>query len=272
VSQRRVMFIGAHPDDADLSFGGTALQLVRAGHLVKFVSMTNGDTGHFQMSRKETAARRKLEAEASGRTCGLVEYEVMDNNCGLEPTVANREKILRVIRRFQPDIVLTNRTCDYHPDHRATAQLVMDTAYIVTVPHNCEDTPIPPQVPVYGYCYDSFEDPRPHRPDAAVSIDSVVDDKLNLLRCHPSQFYEWLPWNKGFKDFDVNKLTPEQERNFLLEHWFGRHIEAAQKARKVLCEIYGEEAGNKVQYAESFEFSPYGRQCSIEEFRRLLLP
>lgn len=272
MNQRRILFVGAHPDDPDLSFGGTALQLVRAGHLVKFVSMTNGDTGHHRMSRQETAACRKLEAEASGRTCGLVEYEVMNINCGLEPSVVNREKILRVIRRFQPDIVLTHRLCDYHPDHRATAQLVMDTAYIVTVPHNCEDTPIPPKTPVYGFSFDRFQDPRPHRPDAAVSIDSVLDDKLNLLRCHPSQFYEWLPWNKGLKDFDVRKLTPEQERSFLLENWFGRHLVAAQQAREVLCEIYGEEAGNKVQYAETFEFSPYGRHCSIAEFRQLLLP
>jgi len=272
VSKRRVIFIGAHPDDADLCFGGTALQLVKGGHLVKFVSVTNGDTGHHLLSRAETAAARKLEAEASGRTCGLVEYEVMDNPCGLEPTVINREKVLRVIRRFQPDLVITHRTCDYHPDHRATAQLVMDTAYIVTVPHNCEDTPIPPKVPVYGCSFDQFQDPRPHRPDAAVSIDSVVDQKLDLLRCHPSQFYEWLPWNQGKKDFDVSKLSAEEERNFLLDSWFPRHLAAAEQARQTLCEIYGEEKGNKVQYAESFEYSPYGQQCGIDEFRRLLLP
>lgn len=272
MNQRRVLFVGAHPDDPDILFGGTALQLAKAGHLVKFVSMTNGDTGHHLLSRKETAAKRKLEAEASGRVCGLVEYEVMDLNCGLEPSVENREKILRIIRRFQPDIVISHRTCDYHPDHRATAQLVSDTAYIITVPHYCEDTPIPDQVPVYGFSFDQFQDPRPHRPDAAVAIDSVIEEKLNMFRCHPSQFFEWLAWNKGFKDFDVSKLTPEQERQWLLDNWFKSQQIAAGLARPVLCEIYGEKAGAQVHYAETFEYSPYGRQCSIAEFRKLLLP
>ena len=135
MSKKRIIYIGAHPDDADIMFGGTATKLCKAGHIVKFLSVTNGDTGHHSLSRAETAKRRKEEARCSAKVCGLLEYEVMDNNCGLEPSVANREKVLRVIRKFAPDLVVTHRLSDYHPDHRATAQLVLDTAYIVTVPH-----------------------------------------------------------------------------------------------------------------------------------------
>ena len=271
MSKKRIIYIGAHPDDADIMFGGTATKLCKAGHIVKFLSVTNGDTGHHSLSRAETAKRRKEEARCSAKVCGLLEYEVMDNNCGLEPSVANREKVLRVIRKFAPDLVVTHRLSDYHPDHRATAQLVLDTAYIVTVPHYCEDTPIPEKTPVYAYSYDHFKDPRPFRADAAVEIDSVIEEKMNMFRCHSSQFFGWLAWNQGLKDFDVSKLSTEEEHQHLLR-WFERFETAADLARPILVETYGAEQGAKVKYAETFEFSEYGHHCSMEEFRKLFQP
>ena len=62
MQQRRILYIGAHPDDADILFGGTAYQLTHAGHLVKFISVTNGDTGHQTLSRKQTAAVRPVSS------------------------------------------------------------------------------------------------------------------------------------------------------------------------------------------------------------------
>ncbi len=63
--QRRYLVFGAHPDDPDLRFGGTAIQLIRAGHMVKFVSLTNGCRGHYAMDGKELARRRYAETQAS---------------------------------------------------------------------------------------------------------------------------------------------------------------------------------------------------------------
>ena len=94
MEQKRIMFIGAHPDDADILCGGTALKLAGAGHVVKFVSVTNGDTGHHILPREETARIRKGEAKASAAYAGLYEYEVMDNPCGIEASVENRRKVL----------------------------------------------------------------------------------------------------------------------------------------------------------------------------------
>ena len=159
--QKRIIFIGAHPDDCELCFGGTAVRLARAGHLVKYVSCCNGDKGHLTMPGPESLA--------SCRIGGISEYENLGvPDCELMPTLELRQRIIRIIRQFTPDLVISHRLCDYHADHRAAGQLVQDAAYLVMVPHCCPDTPSPPQNPVFACCYDEFTDPRPFRIDAAI--------------------------------------------------------------------------------------------------------
>jgi LmbE family N-acetylglucosaminyl deacetylase len=120
-----ILAFGAHPDDADLVFGGTALKLIAAGHKVKFVSVANGDCGHFSMKPAELAKRRYEEAQASAKIAGLTEYQILPNSdCTLEASLENREQVVSIIREFKPDVVISHRINDYHADHRATAQLV----------------------------------------------------------------------------------------------------------------------------------------------------
>lgn len=271
MEKKRILFIGAHPDDADILCGGMALKLAKAGHIVKFVSATNGDTGHQAMSREETARVRKIEAESSAKYAGLYEYEVMDHPCGLEATVENRRKILRIIRRFAPDVVISHRTCDYHPDHRATAQLVQDCAYVCMVPHFCEDTPIPEVAPVFALSYDAFQDPRPIRADAVVEYDSVLEEKITMCAHHKSQFFEWLPWTMGNKTVLETGMTEEEKRNSILSI-LSRFEKAANNARQRIIEVYGEDKGSKIRYAEIFEQSPYSRVVPLDEFQKLLEP
>lgn len=270
MSTKRLLFFGAHPDDCDILCGGTAIQWSKAGHKVKFVSVTNGDTGHQTLSRMETAVRRKAEAEAAGRIAGI-EYQVLDHCCGLEASISNRYELMRIVREFRPDVVISHRLCDYHPDHRATAQLVLDTAYIVMVPHYCEETPIPEQTPVYAFSYDRFMEPRSHRTDAIVEFDSVLDRKLAMFHCHASQYYEWLPWSEGIRNFDVAKLSEEERRGWLLR-WCERFKSPTEKAKEELCRIYGKERGSKIVYGEVFEQSPYSRTLPPDEFQKLMLP
>ena len=97
--EKRFLVFGAHPDDPDLMFGGTAVLLTRAGHKVKFVSVTNGNAGHHQMPQDELAKRRRGEATASAQIAGLVEYQILDNPDGrLENTLAVREQMIRIMR------------------------------------------------------------------------------------------------------------------------------------------------------------------------------
>jgi LmbE family N-acetylglucosaminyl deacetylase len=271
-NSRRFLMIGAHPDDADIRFGGTAIQLAKAGHTVKFVSMSNGDCGHRLMHGKELAERRWHETQKAAAIFGIAEYQVMDHHdCELEATVENRKEVIRLIRQFRPDVVLSHRTCDYHADHRACAQLVQDAAYLVMVPQFCPETPIPEANPIFGCVFDAFTDPRPARPDAAVAIDAVHDQKNRALDCHVSQFYEWLAEEHGYHGVDFSSWCWEEKSAYLTKHWGLRFKVAADAARQTLKETYGDEAGSKVQFAEVFELSPYGRKVTLEEFRNLLL-
>ena len=263
------VFIGAHPDDPDILFGATALKLARKGHKVLFVALCNGDAGHYAMSREALAARRLGESRAAAAFLGLAGYEVFDtHDCCVRADLPTRERLIRLLRRFAPDLVISHGPNDYHADHRATAQVVQDTAYLLNVPLYCDDVPVPPAHPVYAWCWHSFTDPRPFRPDAAVEFDSVYDEKCRLLDCHVSQFHEWLPWSEGMPVRDPAMLSWE-ERRAHLGHWLERFRAAADGARDLLVEAYGE-AGRTVRYAESFEQTPYGRRVSPAAFRRLL--
>ncbi len=264
----KYMFIGAHPDDPDVLFGATAIKLVRKGHSVKFVAACNGNAGHYSMSRDALAKRRFAESRAAAKVIGLADYEVFDTpDCNIQPDLASREKIIRTIRTFAPDVVISHWLHDYHADHRATAQLVQDAAYLLTVPLYCDDTPIPETYPVLAYCYHGFTDPRPFRPDAAVEFDSLYDEKCRILDCHASQFYEWLPWSEGFKDFRVDNLSWEEKKKHL-GIWLARFKDAANLSRQTLVETYGAPARD-IAYAEAFEQTQYGRQVSLQNFRRL---
>src|SRR5205085_2988336 len=148
----------------------------------------------------ELARRRKAEAAASGAVIGAA-YEVLDNHDGeLLPTLDNRRQIIRLMRSFRPDLVLTHRPNDYHPDHRYTSQLVQDAAYMVTVPPIVADTPHLERNPVIAYLPDDFQKPYPFQPTVAVDVSGVVDRIAAMLHCHASQFYEWLPYNGGYAD------------------------------------------------------------------------
>jgi LmbE family N-acetylglucosaminyl deacetylase len=144
------------------------------GFAVKFVSVTNGDAGHQTMQRVELAKRRLAEAQESARRLGI-DYEVLNNHDGeLLPTLEIRQQIIRLIRKWNADVVIGPRPNDYHPDHRYTGVLMQDAAYMVVVPSVAPDTPPLRKNPLFLYYQDGFQRPNPFRPDIAVSIDEVL--------------------------------------------------------------------------------------------------
>ena len=262
----RVLAIGAHPDDCDIKFGGTAAKLARAGHAVKFLAVTNGDAGHQSMGGAALARRRLLEAQESARRLGIAQYEVLDNHDGeLMPTLGVRWQIIRAIRQWKADIVLSPRPNDYHPDHRYTAALVQDAAYMVVVPNVAPDTPALQRNPIFLYYQDAFQKPLPFRPDAVVPIDDVWEQKVSALDAHVSQFYEWLPWVD--RKLDQVPKDPKDRKAWLAPQR-DQMIDAAVKT--TLVQELGEEAAARVRHVESFELCEYGRQPRLEELRGLL--
>src|SRR5256714_1894369 len=183
----RIICFGAHPDDCELKASGVAALWAAQGHHVKFVSVTNGDIGHWRDAGGPLARRRTAEVQECARRLGIT-TEVLDVHDGeLLPTLENRRTITRLIREWGADVVMSHRPNDYHPDHRYVGVLVQDAAYMVTVPHFCPDVPFLTGNPVFFYYPDGFQKPNPFKPDVVVNIDSVIERKLDALDALESQ-------------------------------------------------------------------------------------
>jgi LmbE family N-acetylglucosaminyl deacetylase len=262
---QRVIAIGAHPDDCDIKFGGTAARFARAGHQVKFLSVTNGDAGHQSMGGGMLAQRRYRETQESASRLGIAEYEVLDNHDGeLMPTLEVRKLIIRAIRKWRADIVIAPRPNDYHPDHRYTGVLVQDAAYMVVVPNVAADTPPLERNPIFLYYQDGFQKPAPFRPDVVVPIDDVWERKVNALDAHVSQFYEWLPWVD--RQLESVPKDPAERKKWLS----GRRLQPITDAvRQTLVEELGAARAAQVKAVESFELCEYGRRPPLAELRKL---
>jgi LmbE family N-acetylglucosaminyl deacetylase len=265
-SHLRILVIGAHPDDPE-KVGGTMAKFIENGHEVRLVSLTNGNAGHFEMGGGPLAQRRYQETQCAGRAIGA-EYIVLDNDDGkLMPTLENREEVIRQIREFRADIVISPRPNDYHPDHRNTALLVRDAAYMVTVPNIVPLVPHLMKNPVFIYMSDRFTEPSPFVPDIAVSIDDVIEKKIDMYHCHESQMYEWLPYNMGI--LDSVPSDPADRREWLAATRGFRSSRPGETYRELLIQLYGEQEGRQVRQAEAFQVSEYGSQPSHEELKKL---
>jgi N-acetylglucosamine malate deacetylase 1 len=264
----RIICFGAHPDDCEIQAGGVAAMWAAQGHKVKFVSTTNGDIGHWGEAGGPLARRRAAEAREAARILGIT-TEVLDIHDGeLMPTLENRRIITRLIREWKADIVMGHRPNDYHPDHRYTGILVQDAAYMVTVPNFCPDVPHLKSNPVFFYFPDRFQKPNPFEPDIAISIDSVIEKKLDALGVMVSQFAEG--GANGSPDlFPDNPEQQKRRHQQVRENFMRRNQSIAQRFRDQLGEWYGADQAKKIQYAEAFEICEYGRRPDKAELARL---
>jgi LmbE family N-acetylglucosaminyl deacetylase len=263
----RIISFGAHPDDCELDASGVAAKWAALGHKFKCVAVTNGDIGHSAIAGGPLALRRRAETREAARILGI-ETEVLDNHDGeLMVTLENRQKIARLIRAWQADVVISHRPNDYHPDHRYTGVLVMDAAYMVQVPFFSPDVPPLTRNPVFLFSEDRFQKPNPFSGDIVVGIDDVIDKKLAVVEAMPSQFYEG-----GCCDVPAGGIPAagdEARRKQVREGFAARFASTADRFRARLAEWYGPDQAAKIRYAEAFEICEYGRQPSKDEIRQL---
>ena len=251
----RLLLLVAHPDDAEFRAGGLMTKYRAAGHTVKIISLTNGDAGHHELARTDLAERREKEAQAAATILNL-EYEIWDHHDGqLEATLELRWQVIRAIREFGPNLVLCHRPDDYHPDHRAVGHVVRDACYLVTVPPVVPDAPPLARDPVVGFLYDPFTRPTPFRPDVLLDISNELDTVFELLSCHESQMFEWLPHNHGLTE---SVPTDATGRRALLRQFYESRVTAiADLFREQLIDQFEPEHGNTLQHVEAFEISEY---------------
>jgi N-acetylglucosamine malate deacetylase 1 len=252
----RVLFIGAHPDDCEYLAGGTAIKFKSLGHIVKFLSITNGDTGHYSICREELAKIRRIEAENAGLLYDI-ESEVLGISSNqLVPDISTRELIICKIREFKPDIIFCHRPNDYHPDHRYSAILVQDSSYALRIPHVCPEVPFLMHSPLMFYMFDEFKKPYEFFSDVVVDIDNVLDKKVEMLHCHKSQFYDWLPWIE--KETDQVPVEDVTRFIWLMKRQKDIDRRTSDKFREKLKARYGTSSGLKVECSEAFEICEYG--------------
>lgn len=219
-----ILGIVAHPDDVELSFGGTLLAHQQKGYKTGVLDLTKGELG-----TRGTPEIRAQEAEDAASILKLSARENLGIADGFfENNKENQLKVVEQIRRFQPRIVITNSIYDRHPDHTRGAQLVETACFIAglkAVETKWEGTPQTAFRPEKLYfCIQSTA----HEPDVLVDISDVIEERRNAINAFKSQFY------------DPNSKEPE---TFISSKGFMNMLEARALE-------FGQRVG--VKYAEGF--------------------
>ncbi len=251
----KLLILGAHPDDAEYHAGGLASIYRELGHTVKMVSLTNGQAGHHQRPPEQLAKIRREEAAAAGKVIGAqyLTWDIPDGE--LVADLETRHRVIREIRRFAPDLLLTHRPYDYHPDHRTAGQLVQDASYLVTVPNVLPETPALYRDPVVAYLPDLFRKPCAMVADVVLDVTNRVDTIVAMLACQRSQVFEWLPYEEGILD---QVPAGEQDKIVWLRGWYRKHmLGRAERFRDDLIVAFGSQRGGEIEFCEVYEISDY---------------
>ena len=254
------LMIGAHPDDMDLRASGLAMRLIAQGHKAVFLSVTNGNAGHMTMDKEALRLRRRQEMANAAAVYGL-QYDTLDLDDGyLTADIPTREKLMRYIRTIRPNVIITHRSCDYHPDHRACGQLVSDCSYLVGVPLFCPDVPAMRKAPVILFSEDGFTVPAPFRADIAVGCDPWIEKKIRGTMQHESQFFEWLAYDGNWTDV-LNSQTREEA---------AAHLEARLRERFAMpVQRFPDRFPAGTRFGEVFQIDEYGGEMT-DEIRRAM--
>lgn len=201
----RVMSIHAHPDDQEFTVGGTLAKWARAGSHIVTVCLTSGGAGSNEwtpkdMTRDKLVKIREEEQRAACRVLGVAETIYLGYEDGmLEPSIALRREVTRLIRRHRPTVVLCgDPTVRYygniylnHPDHRAAADVALDAVF-----PSAQTRLIFPELIDEGLEPHHVETLWIHgaeKPDTWVDISDTLAVKLAALKEHKTQMGEWDP-------------------------------------------------------------------------------
>ncbi len=197
-----VLAITTHPDDMEINCAGTLLKCKARGDRVVVCHLCSGDLGHEIIQPKELARIRAEEAQQSGKIGG---FEVFWGGFGDVDIYADnkeaRDKVVDVIRRVNPDFIITHDPNDYMPDHVATSKLVFDASFAATVPHYRTNVASPARlVPIYYM--DNLAGVN-FMPTEYVDVSEHIDTKLAMLECHASQ----VVWMRDHDNIDFPDMV-----------------------------------------------------------------
>jgi N-acetylglucosamine malate deacetylase 1 len=182
LNQIDVLAIAAHPDDVELSAGGTLIKLAALGYRTGALDLTRGEAG-----TRGTPEGRAQEATEAAQVLGLSVRENLDlGDARVWVNEESRVKLVRVFRRLRPRVVLTQFWEDPHPDHAHTAQLVREAAHVAGLKKYDADAGLERWRP---NAVAHFLLPRTVAPTFVVDIGDVREQKWQAVRAHASQFH-----------------------------------------------------------------------------------
>ncbi|MEO7653464.1 MAG: PIG-L family deacetylase, partial [Bryobacteraceae bacterium] len=205
--KKRILAIHAHPDDVEILAGGTMALLAAAGHSLTIVTMTPGDCGSAELEPDAIASLRRTEA-ASAAALISAEYRCAEfRDLAIFNDDASRRRIVEVLRRAKPDLILTSSPIDYMCDHEATSALVRDACFAAPARnYGTRDFQSKPPLAAIPHLYfmqpigSVDRDDAPVQPDFFVNVETMFEKKTQMLARHSSQ-REWLRKHHGIDDY-----------------------------------------------------------------------
>jgi len=185
-----ILAIGAHPDDLEVSCGGTLIRYVRDGHKVSMCNVSGGDKGHVIIMPDELREIRRKESQEAAAVIGADHYCIDSSDgyveCGNKDT---RNQLIEIIRKTKPDVIITHNPDDYMRDHAQASELAYDASFISTLPHLFTESEYTTSFPPIFYM-DTLTGIG-FIPTEYVDISDVIEQKLEALACHESQI-KWM--------------------------------------------------------------------------------
>jgi len=185
-----IVFFGAHPDDNVLKDGGVAAKYAKAGHKVYFIDVTAGELGAVG-NAGGLDKKRIIESENAAKVIGAESINLMFPDGGVEREYMKvREKVVELLRKFEPDIIFTHPKEDYHDDHNCVNKAVRSAFHLARVREYMHEIPYLKKTPflVYTYSTDANFNYNPEfKSDLVVDISDVIDIKEGMLKQYSSQ-------------------------------------------------------------------------------------
>lgn len=176
-----ILAFGAHPDDIEISISGTIIKHVKAGYTVGVIDLTRGELG-----TRGTPEIRRQEAAASSEFMGLTVRENLELPDGfVEVNSANKMKVIGIIRKYRPRVILMPMEQDRHPDHGACGRLVRESCFLSGLQkiENGYEAHKPGQIFNYFLAWESDY-------SFVIDITEHFPDKMQAIRLFGSQFYQ----------------------------------------------------------------------------------
>lgn len=204
---KRILAIHAHPDDIEFQCAGTLALLKEKGHQITYVTMTAGDGGSAEMGPDEISQTRRAEARQAAAMLDADFYCLEFRDLSIVDDNPSRRRVTELLRRVEPDLVITAPPIDYMSDHEVTSTLVKNACFNASVPNyrTREWDPAEPNDHIpHLYYVDSLEGidyfGNPIKPDFIVDVSRTFDLKLEMLACHASQ-RNWLRKQHGIDEY-----------------------------------------------------------------------